>query len=811
MVGSSAQRVKEHRHFWAWIATREDVDAIKELANQRRKKIEERKQIRLVKLAEREKKRLRIETQERKKREKEEKDRIREEKREPKINGIKYIDENARKIRVRKSTKECLPPLVDTLGGFTTEDKIEHHIGNLGDVICPLCGAKRWQGEMTTLCCSRGQSVHPPLTPLSPLLEELYKGETQLSRHFLNNIYNFNNMFCFTSFATSGSLENASESVMTYKIKGHIYHRLGVLKPRYMREHTELDRYLKRDEKDVYIHRKGTAEYNKPLPKYLDLYFYCNSEKQIQIRANQLTTHKPLSASTKKRRSNEEKLYSKNFEIVSILQGYLTANNAVLKLLLKEFKSVVDLADSKTKQLNKLPDVRITLRTSEGKRIQQHKGTYDLPTARSTFKGRALFQKFVVDNYVKIETFRLSFFEANQRNIRKESFDVLQNDDPSSVGQRIIIPPSFVGGPRYMKQKQQDALTFIGKYGSPDLFITFTMNPDWPEFETALAAGCTSSDRPDLVSRVFRLKLCALMDDLTKICIFGRTKAFLYTVEWQKRGLPHCHVLLWLEHKIDQTDIDNCISAEIPDPNTSPRLYKIVTTNMKHNPCVGYDESSPCICIAYVTKYVNKGSDRIIYSKSDGKPVNEIRNYRDARYVNANEATWRIFNFHIHKSYPPVTYLPIHLEGEHKIFYVEEEVPMSVEHHLAKVTQLMAFFKLCENDVYARTLLYTKVPTHYVFCKKSGVWTERSRGSISIGRMQTTNSKNAELSYLRLMLSHVRGPKSFSDIRTVEGVEYATYREAVKAMGLVKDKDHWEKTLMEIVNHTNNGKDLRST
>ncbi|XP_076030453.1 uncharacterized protein LOC143018757 [Oratosquilla oratoria] len=77
--------------------------------------------------------------------------------------------------------------------------------------------------------------------------------------------------------------------------------------------------------------------------------------------------------------------------------------------------------------------------------------------------------------------------------------------------------------------------------------------------------------------------------------------------------------------------------------------------------------------------------------------------------------------------------------------------------------------------------------------------------------MQTTNSKNAELFYLRLMLSHVRGPKSFSDIRTVEGVEYATYREAVKAMGLMMDKDHWEKTQMEIVNHTNNGKDLRST
>ena len=409
-----------------------------------------------------------------------------------------------------------------------------------------------------------------------------------------------------------------------------------------------------------------------------------------------------------KRRRNEEK-----FEIVSILQEYLTANNAILKPLLSEFRDVVDLVDSKTRQLNKLTDVRITLHSSEGKHTQQHRGTYNLPTARGQvgaiidfdesnvpkhlevvlsspkedsryssviisslnyfydgmqypllipngdigysfsqkkFKGmmkirygkrktttnsnnekdeteeadgrltgcmfysqlyidkvgefnyinreRMLFQKYVVDNYVKIETCRLNYFEGNQKKIRKESFDVLKTDNPSSVGQRIIIPPSFVGGPRYMKQKQQDALTFIGKYGSPDLFITFTMNPDWPEFEPALAAGgagCTSNDRPDLVSRVFRLKLCALMDDLTKVCIFGCAKAFLYTVEWQKRGLPHCHVLLWLETKIDKTDIDSYISAEIPDPNTPPRLYKIVTSNIIHNPCVGYNDSSPCI------------------------------------------------------------------------------------------------------------------------------------------------------------------------------------------------------------------------
>ena len=85
---------------------------------------------------------------------------------------------------------------------------------------------------------------------------------------------------------------------------------------------------------------------------------------------------------------------------------------------------------------------------------------------------------------------------------------------------------------------------------------------------------------------------------------------------------------------------------------------------LKYNAHIYVECCNSIKCIAYVTKYVNKGSNRILYSKDNnyGMPVNEIKNYRDARYVNANEATWRIFNFHIHKSYPPVTYLPIHLE-----------------------------------------------------------------------------------------------------------------------------------------------------
>jgi len=54
--------------------------------------------------------------------------------------------------------------------------------------------------------------------------------------------------------------------------------------------------------------------------------------------------------------------------------------------------------------------------------------------------------------------------------------------------------------------------------------------------------------------------------------IFGRPCARLYSVEFQKHGLPHAHILVWLvpEHKIMPDKIDNIVYTEIPDPAAAP-------------------------------------------------------------------------------------------------------------------------------------------------------------------------------------------------------------------------------------------------
>ena len=72
----------------------------------------------------------------------------------------------------------------------------------------------------------------------------------------------------------------------------------------------------------------------------------------------------------------------------------------------------------------------------------------------------------------------------------------------------------------------------------------------------------------------------------------------VYTVEFQKRGLPHAHICLFL-HADDKlpspTQIGNFTSAEIPDVNEDPELYVLVREHMMHGPCGIEHVSSPCM------------------------------------------------------------------------------------------------------------------------------------------------------------------------------------------------------------------------
>uniref|UniRef100_UPI00358EF83A uncharacterized protein n=1 Tax=Myxine glutinosa TaxID=7769 RepID=UPI00358EF83A len=162
----------------------------------------------------------------------------------------------------------------------------------------------------------------------------------------------------------------------------------------------------------------------------------------------------------------------------------------------------------------------------------------------------------------------------------------------------VILPSSFAWSPRAMQQNYQDAMAIVRKFGKPDLFITFTCNPKWTEIQENIGQHQRAEGRPDLVARVFHLKLKQLIDDITKKHVLGKVRAFLYVVEYQKRGLPHAHILLMLcqEDKIcTAEDIDRIVSAQIPNSNESPEIHSLVKSHMIHGPCGTLNCHSICV------------------------------------------------------------------------------------------------------------------------------------------------------------------------------------------------------------------------
>lgn len=83
----------------------------------------------------------------------------------------------------------------------------------------------------------------------------------------------------------------------------------------------------------------------------------------------------------------------------------------------------------------------------------------------------------------------------------------------------------------------------------------------------------------------------------------------MYVVEFQKRGLPHIHMLIWLDSESKKNltkNPDKYVSTEIPDPRKDKGGYEAVKAFMMHGPCGRQFPKSPCMkdfkCIRHFPK-----------------------------------------------------------------------------------------------------------------------------------------------------------------------------------------------------------------
>ena len=167
--------------------------------------------------------------------------------------------------------------------------------------------------------------------------------------------------------------------------------------------------------------------------------------------------------------------------------------------------------------------------------------------------GGKLFQQYVVDQFLRIEQQNLMFIRNNQQQLRAECYqgivDALGGNNSTNIGHQIIVPATTIGSTRYMQQRFQDSMALVRKFGKPDLFLTMTCNPKWPEITQLLEPHQKAQDRFDIVTRVFHIKLHKMMQDIVSKKIFGATKSDNKILTTRKLFLPSTVLSCWTKNE----------------------------------------------------------------------------------------------------------------------------------------------------------------------------------------------------------------------------------------------------------------------
>lgn len=552
----------------------------------------------------------------------------------------------------------------------------EHYCGPM-NLICSFCSAKHFSGElpqdkMFSDCCQKGKVdlTFQNSEPYPGILHELLTGKHSESKNFMANIRSFNSAF---SFASMGAQVKAPPGFGPYcfRIHGQIYHKATTLHPApgERRKYAQLyildpDEATNRrmniagntncNSSIMYTLGQFMSKHNQ-LAKAYKMLYEVEMEAENEARQKGIAPYS-ISMAIKYDRSMDKNRYNvpRANEVAVIFQN-IDGEPPFERDLLIHLRPDLNNSKTITNRISILhpslepmtypllfpfgesgwhPEIRICVNDTSNKRQRVSQMAYYSYriSVRKYFNqflsAGKLTQQYLVDSYVKMEANRLKWIRDHQKELRAESYQGLMDflhskaaQEGLSVGKLVILPSTFIGSARNMQQNYQDAMAIVRKFGKPDLFITMTCNPKWREITENMEPYQT--DRPDLIARVFALKLNELLSDICKMHIFGKVIAKIHVIEFQKRGLPHCHMLIILadDDKIrDRDDIDTIVSAEIPDPIESPQLHKIVLRHMVHGPCGTVNPSSPCMVDGKCSKEYPKPFQQETVSNSDGYP-----------------------------------------------------------------------------------------------------------------------------------------------------------------------------------------------
>lgn len=536
------------------------------------------------------------------------------------VENVQKIENVKKSIAISRKRKKKVEFAGDiTNGSYLTVEK--YTMGDL-TIKCPYCGAIRFtelKGRAVHTCCHNGKIMLPPLNEYPPELENLLKSENEESKNFKQHIRAYNSSFSFVTFGAHIE-EMQGKAPPLIKIQGQVYHHATTSltnvdgnAPRngqiYIYENIEeaAKMRLDIDNQNLNLRLENLLRRINPYAqKYKMLHEMTNSGE------NTYMLHFIKYEFDDKRRYNTPTASEIAIIVVSKdgclpcvdLKVYPKQENGRETTILSQASQHAD--PMTFPLLFPHGDLGWTynMSTNEGNKITpaQYYGHRLALRPDEQFNpllnaGR-LTQQYVINCYVMVERQRLDFIRHNQRSLRMECYqgivDHIENNSLNEanqvrLGNAVILPATYIGSPRCLQQLYQDSMAICRKIGRPDFFITMTCNPKWPEITNTLKKyfvnGTAANDIPMIVTNVFQIKINELIHDLMEEQVLGPIVAYVYTIEFQKRGLPHAHILAALRTDcklLNPEDIDRYITAELSDQDSSLRYYQL--RHMMHGP-----------------------------------------------------------------------------------------------------------------------------------------------------------------------------------------------------------------------------------
>ncbi|CAI5659046.1 unnamed protein product [Oreochromis niloticus] len=242
---------------------------------------------------------------------------------------------------------------------------------------------------------------------------------------------------------------------------------------------------------------------------------------------------------------------------------------------------------------------------------------FSADTRFATDQSYLFFAQFVTETHMATNSMSIQLRKgkAITKDGRRICNRMLQNKDEverlinNKDATRFMKP--LRGTPAYWEKALKDLHAMVRQLGKPTFFLTFSAaEMRWPEVVEVIKTQQGEQvdfsqldwntkceilrSNPVTVMRLFEKRVDALMTTLilSPAQPIGEVEDYFYRVEFQARGSPHIHLLVWVKDApkfgSDLEDhvykfIDKYITCKMPDQNADPELHKIVSEVQVHS------------------------------------------------------------------------------------------------------------------------------------------------------------------------------------------------------------------------------------